>query len=62
MILGVSLVLLNVMTSWQSTWLEFVVSYVPLYGLLLLAAFFVNEMRCPAPATASPTMSAPLRS
>jgi hypothetical protein len=54
-ILGISLVMLNVMTSWQSPWLEFVVSYIPLYGLLLLGAFFVNEMRSSAPPTTSPT-------
>jgi hypothetical protein len=61
-ILGISLVMLNVMTSWQSPWLEFVVSYIPLYGLLLLGAFFVNEMRCSAPRTASPTTFVPQRS
>jgi hypothetical protein len=60
--LGVSLVLLNVMTSWQSPWLEFVVSYVPLYGLLLLGTFFVNEMRCSAPPAESPTTLVPQRS
>jgi hypothetical protein len=55
-ILGASLVMLNLMTSWQSPWLEFVVSYIPLYGLLLLGVFFVNEMWRPA---ASPTTSVP---
>jgi hypothetical protein len=58
-ILGISLVMLNVMTSWQSPWLEFAVSYIPLYGLLLLGSFFVNEMRRSAPPTAPPTRFAP---
>jgi hypothetical protein len=61
-ILGASLVMLNAMGSWRSPWLEFVVSYIPLYGLLLLGAFFVNEMRCSAPLTASPTTFVPQRS
>jgi hypothetical protein len=61
-ILSVSLVMLNVMTSWQSPWLEFVVSYIPLYGLLLLGAFFVNEMRYSMPLTVPPTTSVPQRS
>jgi len=43
-ILAVALVMLNGMTSWQSPWLEFAVSYIPLYGLLLLGVFFVREM------------------
>lgn len=43
--LGIALVMLNLMFSWQSPWLEFVVSYIPLYGLLLLGAFFVAEIR-----------------
>lgn len=60
-ILGVSLVLLNVMTSWQSPWLDFVVSYIPLYGLLLLGAFFVNETRCSAPPAAPATRIVPQR-
>jgi hypothetical protein len=59
MMLGLSFVMLNLMTSWRSPWLEFAVSYVPLYGLLLLGAFFVNEMRCSAPPTASPTTFVP---
>jgi hypothetical protein len=43
-VLGVSLVMLNLMGTWRSPWLEFAASYIPLYGLLLLGAFFVNEM------------------
>jgi len=42
--LAVSLVMLNLMFSWQSPWLEFAVSYIPLYGLLLLGAFFAAEI------------------
>ena len=42
---GASLVMLNVMGDLRSPWLEFTVSYIPLYGLLLLGAFFVNELR-----------------
>jgi hypothetical protein len=37
--------MLNVMGDLRSPWLEFTVSYIPLYGLLLLGAFFVNELR-----------------
>ncbi len=59
MMLGLSFAMLNVMTSWRSPWLEFAVSYIPLYGLLLLGAFFVNEMRCSAPLPASPTTFVP---
>jgi hypothetical protein len=58
-ILGVSLVMLNAMTSWRSPWLDFVVSYIPLYGLLLLLAFFVNEMWLSAPQPASSTTIVP---
>jgi hypothetical protein len=43
--LGLSLLMLNVMGDLRSPWLEFTVSYIPLYGLLLLGAFFVNELR-----------------
>jgi hypothetical protein len=57
--LGASLVMLNVMGSWRSPWLEFTVSYIPLYGLLLLGAFFVNELRSSQPITADPTKSVP---
>lgn len=39
-----SLVMLNLMGDWRSPWLEFAVSYIPLYGLLLLGAFFVAEI------------------
>lgn len=49
--LGFSFVMLNVMTSWRSPWLEFAVSYIPLYGLLLLGTFFVGETRSPASST-----------
>jgi hypothetical protein len=59
MVLGISLAMLNVMTNWQSPWLEFAVSYIPLYGLLLLGAFFVNEIRRSSPPTASPTTFVP---
>jgi hypothetical protein len=31
------------MGDFRSPWLEFVVSYIPLYGLLLLGAFFATE-------------------
>ena len=41
--LGLSLIMLNLMGDWRSPWLEFAVSYLPLYGLLLLGAFFVAE-------------------
>jgi hypothetical protein len=61
-VFGISLVMLNAMTSWRSPWLEFVASYIPLYGLLLLGAFFVNEMRCSAPPATSPTTIVPQRS
>lgn len=57
--LVVSLLMLNVMTSWQSPRLAFAVSYIPLYGVLLLGAFFVNEMSRPTPPTASPTTFVP---
>ncbi len=48
--LAVSLVMLNLMFSWQSPWLEFAVSYIPLYGLLLLGTFFVIEILSSQPA------------
>jgi hypothetical protein len=58
--LAVSLVMLNLMGSWRSPWLEFVVSYIPLYGLLLLGAFFVNQtLRFQSQATDA-TKSVPL--
>lgn len=56
--LGLSLVMLNLMGSWKSPWLEFTVSYIPLYGLLLLGAFFVNEIMSSEPQTANSTKSA----
>lgn len=58
-ILVVALVMLNVMTSWQSPWLEFAVSYVPLYGLLLLGIFFVREMFSGSRRATDSTMSVP---
>jgi hypothetical protein len=58
-VLGVSLVMLNLMGSWQSPWLEFAVSYIPLYGLLLLGAFFVNETLRFRARTTNATRSAP---
>ncbi|HUJ71215.1 MAG TPA: glycosyltransferase family 87 protein [Verrucomicrobiae bacterium] len=57
-LLVLSLAMLNVMGDWRISWLEFTVSYIPLYGLLLLGAFFVNEALNPEPQTASSTMSA----
>jgi hypothetical protein len=54
-VLGLSLVMLNVMGDLRSPWLEFAVSYIPLYGLLLLGAFFVNEILGPKPVTANVT-------
>jgi len=57
--LGASFVMLNAMTSWPSPWLEFAVSYIPLYGLLMLGAFFVCEIRCSAPRPAAPTTFVP---
>jgi hypothetical protein len=60
-VLGLSLVMLNVMGDLRSPWLEFAVSYIPLYGLLLLGAFFVNEILGPKPVAATATTIAPLR-
>ena len=57
LILSAALVMVNLMTSGRSPWLEFAVSYIPLYGLLLLGVFFVNEMRRPARPTSFPTTS-----
>jgi len=55
--LAASLLMLNLMGDWRSPWMEFVVSYLPLYGVLLLGAFFVaeilNSRRTAAPATTS---------
>jgi hypothetical protein len=56
-VLGISLVMLNLMGSWRSPWLEFAVSYIPLYGLLLLGTFFVNETLSSKPRTAGLTTS-----
>jgi hypothetical protein len=58
-VLGASLVMLNMMGSWRSPWLEFTVSYIPLYGLLLLGAFFVNELLSSQQKTADPTNPVP---
>jgi hypothetical protein len=60
--LGISLVMVNLMGDWRSPWLEFAVSYIPLYGLLLLGAFFLNEAMSFNPRIADPTKSAPLSS
>jgi hypothetical protein len=60
-VLGGSLGMLNAMTSWQSPWLGFVVSYIPLYGLLLLGALLVNEMRYAISALPRPTTTVPQR-
>ena len=57
--LTASLVMLNLMGSWQSPWLEFFVSYIPLYGLLLLGAFFAMETLNSHPATPVSTRSVP---
>jgi alpha-1,2-mannosyltransferase len=57
--LAASLVMLNLMGSWQSPWLEFVVSYIPLYGLLLLGAFFIMETRASHLSPEISTRSAP---
>ncbi len=57
--LVISLVMLNLMGDWRSPWLEFAVSYIPLYGLLLLGAFFVVETLNSRPATAVATRSVP---
>jgi len=43
-ILALALVMVNVMTAWQSPWLDFVFRYIPLYGLLVLGIFFVREL------------------
>jgi hypothetical protein len=56
--LALSLVMLNVMGDWRSPWLNFAISYIPLYGLLLLGAFFVNEALNSEPQTINPTRSA----
>jgi hypothetical protein len=60
--LGISLVMLNLMGDWRSPWLEFTMSYIPLYGLVLLGAFFVNEIMRSEPPTANSTRSARLSS
>ena len=51
--------MLNLMGSWPSPWLEFAVSYIPLYGLLLLGAFFTAETLNSHPAAALATRSVP---
>jgi hypothetical protein len=58
-LLAVALVMLNVMTGRRSPWLEFAVSYIPLYGLLLLGVFFVREMFSRSRRAADSTMSVP---
>ena len=57
--LAISLVMLNLMGSWQSPWLEFAVSYIPLYGLLLLVAFFAVEIFNSQPAAATRSVPPP---
>jgi Glycosyltransferase family 87 len=57
--LAASLVMLNLMGSWQNTWLEFAISYIPLYGLLLLGALFVAETFNSQPTAAGATRSVP---
>ena len=54
--------MLNLMFSWQSPWLEFVVSYLPLYGLVLLGAFFAAETLNSPPPGATATRSVPASS
>jgi glycosyl transferase family 87 len=54
-----SLVMLNLMGDWRSPWLEFIVSYIPLYGLLLLGALFVVEIFNSHSTTATSTRSVP---
>ena len=58
-ILGVALVMLNLMGEFRSPWLEFAVSYIPLYGLLLLGAFFATESLNSQPTSAASTRSVP---
>jgi hypothetical protein len=58
-ILGVALVMLNLMGDFRSPWLEFAVSYLPLYGLLLLGAFFATETLNSQPMGAAATRSVP---
>lgn len=58
-VLGISLVMLNLMGSWRSPWLEFAVSYVPFHGLLLLGTYFVNETLSSKLRTADLTTSVP---
>jgi len=54
-----ALVMLNLMGDFWSPWLGFVVSYIPLYGLLLLGAFFAVELLSPQPTSAASTRSVP---
>ena len=56
-ILSIAIVMLNLMGSWKSPWLEFAVSYIPLYGLLLLGSLFLKEMLKPQPQSGSVTRS-----
>ena len=57
--LSASLVMLNLMGDWRSPCLEFVVGYIPLYGLLLLGVFFVVEIFNSHPTAAIVTRSVP---
>jgi len=54
-VLGLSFVMLNVMGDFRSPWLEFPASYIPLYGLSLLGAFFAYELWGSKPGTANVT-------
>jgi len=56
--LGLALVMLNLMGDWRSPWLEFAVSYLPLYGLLLLGALFAYQVCSAAVVTAPPRFAA----
>jgi hypothetical protein len=58
--LAAAFVMLNLMNDWRSPWLEFAVSYIPLYGLLLLGAFFIAEIRCSPTGGSVSTRSVPL--
>ncbi len=57
--LGVAFVMLNLMGDFRSSWFEFAVTYIPLYGLLLLGAFFAVELLSPQPTSAASTTSVP---
>ena len=54
-----ALVMLNLMGDFRSPWFEFAVSYIPLYGLLLLGAFFAADLLTAEPTSAASTRSVP---